>query len=279
MKFFKKYSILLLVIFFGGLLATWVWFAIDGIFSTGGMDKGVWLSFWGGFLAFFGTVFLGLVSIWQNENAYNISERMLKVEETKHVPVLDVEVVDKEILSPISKEQKEKLLAESVLKYGSCCIGESILEYSASGTQSYNFLFPRGEALENIKSKSCDVLRFSFKLINKGEATIKAIILHSAFISLDSYSAFGHRRGISNNKRTMIIPDRAFSIFISALIHDKNEECYSDNYRIFVDMAFVVKTLNDKYYLYTMQLHICNNVVVNSTYNCNEALERDTFGL
>lgn len=278
MDFFNKYLKWLLVIFIGGILVTWVWFTIDGFFSTGGMDKSVWLSFWGGFLAFIGTLFLGLVSIWQNDNARGISDRMLKIEETKCFPILDVEFDKKEVFS-IPKERKDKLLKENYSKNGICYIGDSLVEYSTNAKQPYNFLLPKGEYLQKlVVSENCNVLRFSFKIVNKGESTIKSIILHGASISY-IYNAYGQRNVGSHNKRTMILPTKGFNIYISAIIKsDEPEPCYSEDYA-FIDMTFVIKALNDKCYLYTMKLHLCNNALIDCSSNCDEALERDRFGL
>jgi len=49
-----------------------------------------WLSFYGSFLAFIGTAVLGYVAISQTEKANNISGRLLVIEETKHMPIVDI---------------------------------------------------------------------------------------------------------------------------------------------------------------------------------------------
>lgn len=63
----KTYFIFLL----GGLalfVVTWLFFLGVGVIGVGvGLDKSDWLSFWGAFLSFIGTVFLGFVAIKQNE--------------------------------------------------------------------------------------------------------------------------------------------------------------------------------------------------------------------
>lgn len=46
--------------------------------------------FWYGYMAYFGTVSLAIISICQNQKAYNISDRMLKIEEQRNLPYVDI---------------------------------------------------------------------------------------------------------------------------------------------------------------------------------------------
>lgn len=46
--------------------------------------------FWYGYMAYFGTVSLALVSIWQTEKSYDISNRMLKIEEDRLLPFIEI---------------------------------------------------------------------------------------------------------------------------------------------------------------------------------------------
>ena len=60
----------------------WCWFITDGHISTGsGLTKADWLSFLGGFLAFVGTVFLGVVAFWQNKEANKETQRANEINE------------------------------------------------------------------------------------------------------------------------------------------------------------------------------------------------------
>lgn len=49
---------------------TYFWFIIDGCFPTGeNISKGDWLGFWGGYLSFVGATILGVIAVWQNNQA------------------------------------------------------------------------------------------------------------------------------------------------------------------------------------------------------------------
>jgi|GEM_PF-2042492 len=109
----------------------WLWFRTDGNIPTGdGLYKSDWLNFFGGFLTFIGTVFLGAVAIWQNKQANDsskevnkaadkanelsnkliilteqanetadkaneISRRLLYIEETRDMPIVDIEAANR----------------------------------------------------------------------------------------------------------------------------------------------------------------------------------------
>lgn len=46
--------------------------------------------FWYSYMAYFGTVSLAIISIWQNQKAYDISDRMLKIEKQRTLPYVDI---------------------------------------------------------------------------------------------------------------------------------------------------------------------------------------------
>jgi len=79
--FLKKYKWLLSGLFVVPLLVSYFWFVIDGFIPVGDIGKSNWLSFWGGYLAFYGAIFLGLVAVWQNEQAGIVNKRLLDIEE------------------------------------------------------------------------------------------------------------------------------------------------------------------------------------------------------
>jgi len=91
-EFFKKYLWWLLGIFVVPLLVSYFWFAFNGFITAGDIDKNHWLTFWGGFLAFYGTVFLGLVAIWQNEKsskiaheANELSKKLVEIQKNRDI--------------------------------------------------------------------------------------------------------------------------------------------------------------------------------------------------
>jgi len=53
-------------------------------------DAADMLSFYGSFLSFFGTIVLGFIAINQSNQANRLSERMLKLEESQELPIVDV---------------------------------------------------------------------------------------------------------------------------------------------------------------------------------------------
>ncbi len=98
-EFFKKYWKLLIALFSVPLIITYLWFICDGIFPTGrNLDKSHWLGFTGGFLAYIGTVFLGTVTLWQNDKANEMNKELIKhnqsitnFQERAVMPILTVE--------------------------------------------------------------------------------------------------------------------------------------------------------------------------------------------
>lgn len=46
--------------------------------------------FWYGYMAYFGTVSLAVVSIWQTKKSYDVSNRMLKIEEDRLLPFVEI---------------------------------------------------------------------------------------------------------------------------------------------------------------------------------------------
>ena len=54
------------------------------------------LEYYGVILAFLGTIFLGLVAIWQNKKTTGINDRLLELEESNWCPMADFSLFDKE---------------------------------------------------------------------------------------------------------------------------------------------------------------------------------------
>lgn len=92
-------------------LKWWVWFlvivaaliipfVINESYKAGEGYKTSWgasdvLAFYGSFLSFVGTVILGVVALYQSYKANCLSERLLKLEEEKNIPIVDIaEVAD-----------------------------------------------------------------------------------------------------------------------------------------------------------------------------------------
>jgi hypothetical protein len=82
--FFKEYKWWLIIVFAVPLGISYIWFTYNGFIPRGDIDKGSWLSFWGGFLAFYGTFFLGMVAIWQNKQADEQNKRLLDIENSRN---------------------------------------------------------------------------------------------------------------------------------------------------------------------------------------------------
>ena len=95
-EFFKKYGLAILIILPIIFILTYFWFIFEGCFPVGeNLEKSHWLGFWAGFLSFVGTVFLGVVALWQNDKANelnniitSINDRSLRIEEEKLYPFL-----------------------------------------------------------------------------------------------------------------------------------------------------------------------------------------------
>jgi hypothetical protein len=83
-NFFNEYKWRLIIVFAVPLGVSYIWFIYDGFIPIGNLDKSNWLSFWGSFLAFYGTFFLGIVAIWQNKQAGEQNKRLLDIEYIRH---------------------------------------------------------------------------------------------------------------------------------------------------------------------------------------------------
>ena len=77
---FKKHIVILSLVFIVPLIITYFVFAPKGFIPAGDVDKNTWLSFWGGFLAFYGAISLGYTSVWQTKKANELSEKMINLE-------------------------------------------------------------------------------------------------------------------------------------------------------------------------------------------------------
>lgn len=80
-------------------------------------NSGDLLSYIAGFEAFIGTVSLGLVSVWQNQRAYNISDRMLKIEEQRVSPYVDINREKSTVKEINDKKLKIKLWLTNYSEY------------------------------------------------------------------------------------------------------------------------------------------------------------------
>jgi hypothetical protein len=82
--FFEEYKWWLIIVLVVPIVVSYIWFTYNGFIPIGDIDKGNWLSFWGGFLAFYGTFFLGMVAIWQNKQSAEQNNRLLDIENSRH---------------------------------------------------------------------------------------------------------------------------------------------------------------------------------------------------
>ena len=80
-------------------------------------DSGDLLAYIAGFEAFIGTVSLGLVTVWQNQRAYNISDRMLKIEEQRVLPYVDINREKSTVKEINDKKLKIKLWLTNYSEY------------------------------------------------------------------------------------------------------------------------------------------------------------------
>jgi len=87
-KFKKEYLYTLIAGIFLLYIFTWLFFIVDGFIPIGTIEKQNWLLFWGSFLSFVGTVFLGFVATTQNNWANDMNKRLLQLEEDRMIPLL-----------------------------------------------------------------------------------------------------------------------------------------------------------------------------------------------
>lgn len=80
-------------------------------------DSGDLLAYIAGFEAFIGTVSLGLVTVWQNQRAYNISDRMLEIEEQRILPYIDINREKSKVTKIDENTLKIKLWLTNYSKY------------------------------------------------------------------------------------------------------------------------------------------------------------------
>ena len=80
MEFLRKFWKWLILIFIVPLAISYITFAFEGFISPGLIERNDWLTFWSGFLAFYGAIFLGFVAFWQNSKANEVNQRLLNLE-------------------------------------------------------------------------------------------------------------------------------------------------------------------------------------------------------
>ncbi len=145
---YKKKSLKLMVILGIILLCAFLFIIIAYTLGDHGtiiyntsLSFGEALSLWGAILAFYGTVFLGLVSLWQNERykkdndesqakmekfnerANSISEKMLDIEVMQELPILDFKEMDEpnyiniQLYSMDNKDIRVKILMSNISPY------------------------------------------------------------------------------------------------------------------------------------------------------------------
>jgi|GEM_PF-7131256 len=79
----------------GLLLVTYFWFICDlPVFQTGRLEIDSWLIFWGSFLAFCGTMFLGTFAYYESKKANKIADEAKEVSknaDVKYNQLIDIE--------------------------------------------------------------------------------------------------------------------------------------------------------------------------------------------
>jgi len=82
MKFTRRGFIVVAIITFVIIAATWLFFAFKGIIPadyTGDLTKANWLGFWGSVLGFAGTVYLGSLALLQNKRLDDANRKLAKI--------------------------------------------------------------------------------------------------------------------------------------------------------------------------------------------------------
>ena len=141
-SFIKKNRILLIGILIpvGILIATYFAFAFNGFIPQGLIARSDWLMFWGGFLAFSGTAFLGYVAAWQTKQANDISKRLLAIEEVRLCCTI---VLGKTVMQPNTLPKPHVQLSNEASAYDSN--NELCMSISNSGDvplQRIKIMFP-----------------------------------------------------------------------------------------------------------------------------------------
>jgi len=122
--FLKRYWKWLIILLVVPLSISYLVFAFNGFVPAGSVGKEIWLSFWGGFLAFYGTMFLGFVALWQNEKANEYADKSNKsAEKANAINQKLIELTEKanEISSQVFKyeiERQKPLLSMRLDNYG-----------------------------------------------------------------------------------------------------------------------------------------------------------------
>jgi hypothetical protein len=92
-EFLKKYKWFVIILASIPILTVLVFSLFADIFHRFTLSGGDWAAFIGTILAYIGTALLGVLAFWQNEKTNEINERLLKIEEVKVKPIIDINTI------------------------------------------------------------------------------------------------------------------------------------------------------------------------------------------
>lgn len=196
-------------------ICTYIWFVISGPVPVGeDLEKSDWLTFWGGFLSFTGSIVLGIVAVLQNIQANETNKRTIddnrrmreiefehELKKNEYIRIIDgiremhhrIFTIIEELNSTLKRENPtvEKSYIESVaadIKYYRNMEIDSILP------PCYDKKYPALEDGKKIIKQTLEMceqaLRNSIKKLDAGEETVYNIsiaIPQDAFLDLSSY--------------------------------------------------------------------------------------------
>jgi hypothetical protein len=153
-NFFKKYMLWLIFVFIVPLGVSYWVFTCDGIILTSAISKDMLLSFWGGYLAFYGTFFLGMIAIWQNEQAVEQNKRLLRIEDSRQscnvvLKSIDPDSTTESIVLPNEKCDYKKAIRNmrfSIINHGDAMLKEIKISLSDDTFFSSHVVLAKGES-------------------------------------------------------------------------------------------------------------------------------------
>ncbi len=157
-------------------LIVWLFSKSGYIITTGtDLDKSDWLSFLGSYLSCLGTIFLGLIALWQNQRLFSANKRLVelgtKAQFYSEIEPAYFEIEKKKLDRPFDMMLMKTLYSQQLVKH------EESIENEITGLWHVRFFFKkiRSFALNSYNIESCEIY-----LDNKNGETQKSIIEHCA---------------------------------------------------------------------------------------------------
>lgn len=187
----------------------------------------------GGFISFVGTVSLGLVTVYQTSKANEISHRLLKIEEEKRRPQIDIRAIAKDRLAYYNHQQLLTASVEGVFGYVDS-------NWEIKGSDGDDFWF------EIKNTKDTDILE------------IKPIMVTSNILDSDGKLVSSNKYGLSTSYSLNLIQGNETIPFLLRMDDVWVQVAQNWNQSLLLSLEFVILNADGEKYLQQICLSMVN---------------------